>query len=1154
MTENHEKTHIKTKSNTDSTGFSFNNSIDKSTIEDLIKCDICNIIFDTNTHEPLMIKCGHTFCKRCISLKTNNPEKNINKHCPLCKKKNVMCLDSAIANLKLVSIIKKLLNLNLLNNKKQMVYSKPNKTSKSPIKSNNGINNYYVNNVHNNANVNNNIKNNDINNVNIINKGKEPNTQINTTKPKTNVNINLNINKKAQSTKINNTTLINSIKNKISNLSNTANNANNGNNTNTNTNNLNNAININNVNNANNTNNANNQNNINNPININNENDIQLNNDTNKLNHLNKIPSNGQMKTISSGINELNDMNTPQIGNEVNIEDENFNKGMNNETIDVIPFYEEKINDTSFGDEINKILLKNLAQKKIFINEETMNEEVNISLKELNLMRNQDSLNISFANSKEENNNLNFLKLNKANLSDKNTHQIRTIYDKIKSLNKVEEQNERNNNGNIINNISNSIIIINDDNINIITDNSSSQSQEKNIINNAILGDKLNLKVNNELDPKDKENNENDLLKINQLNINKNNNLQNVQNIKINPIINKNVNINLNKDLKLNENNINIPTERFSQNVKISKIGIHKHVHSNSDDYNEEKNKQYLQNYANIENKHKTINAKTSDQKKIKETKKLKINENQNLNNSYESGSNSNSLKKKIYSPGNNLSKSFVNLSGNNLEELEDNINEQKNIEIQNMKKNLDNNKFMTINIIKTSKSQIEKIKNNIYYESQNIKTKTNKEIKDNNYQIPINSTSNKKININNNIYNNNVITEIKGTTKDNNNNIIITLNSNTYNNIDTEKDKIPNIINTNQNINITKNVINNNNNNTNTNISKNTKDQIIRKNSKTNETYKKLKAEFDLLMNERYSVLLNKNISTLNTSNTIYNSSNTSSTLTISNSNLNILSKQRKKQEEAFQNYFKNPKYKIDQDKTKIKFLQNNDFFIGILDQEEKFPQKGIYLTSNGEYYDGEFVNGKKEGEGKLIYVNGNQYQGSFLGGLPDGKGKLTQTNNDIYEGDWKNGKIMGQGERVYNNGDKYVGSLLNDIRNGKGLYLFINGDSYNGNWVNGKANGKGILRFRNGDIYDGEFKENSICGRGTFKKNTGETLIGEFKSGLINGMGTSINTLGEKYNGEFLFGKKHGNGKLYNKDGKLIQAGIWKNDKYCGNIKFSK
>ena len=78
MNEHHEKTHIKTNSNTDTTGFSFNtfNMIDKSIIEDLIKCDICNIIFDTASHAPLMIKCGHSFCKRCISYKNNNPEKD----------------------------------------------------------------------------------------------------------------------------------------------------------------------------------------------------------------------------------------------------------------------------------------------------------------------------------------------------------------------------------------------------------------------------------------------------------------------------------------------------------------------------------------------------------------------------------------------------------------------------------------------------------------------------------------------------------------------------------------------------------------------------------------------------------------------------------------------------------------------------------------------------------------------------------------------------------------------------------------------------------------------------------------------------------------------------------------------------------------------
>ena len=104
--------HIKTNSNTDSTQFSYN-YYEKSFIEDLIKCDLCNIIFDLNIHSPLMVKCGHTFCKKCISLKCNNIDKNVNKSCPFDKTKNVMNLDSAISNLKLESIIKKITNSNI---------------------------------------------------------------------------------------------------------------------------------------------------------------------------------------------------------------------------------------------------------------------------------------------------------------------------------------------------------------------------------------------------------------------------------------------------------------------------------------------------------------------------------------------------------------------------------------------------------------------------------------------------------------------------------------------------------------------------------------------------------------------------------------------------------------------------------------------------------------------------------------------------------------------------------------------------------------------------------------------------------------------------------------------------------------------------------
>jgi hypothetical protein len=128
-----------------------------------------------------VVKCGHTFCKRCISLKSNNIDKNTNKSCPLDKMKNAMNIDSAIPNLKLEHIIKKLTTLN----KKQKVINKPLKKGISPIKphySNNTINAF--NNI--NSVVNNN------NNNNCINVALSSNLKNNNDNNNTNINVNVN--------------------------------------------------------------------------------------------------------------------------------------------------------------------------------------------------------------------------------------------------------------------------------------------------------------------------------------------------------------------------------------------------------------------------------------------------------------------------------------------------------------------------------------------------------------------------------------------------------------------------------------------------------------------------------------------------------------------------------------------------------------------------------------------------------------------------------------------------------------------------------------------------------------------------------------------------------------------------------------------------
>ena len=79
----------------------------KNQIKDLLKCDICNSNFDLNIHMPMVAKCGHTFCKKCIY---NGGNKSSYGICPIDNIHHVLGIESCIPNLKLELIIKKIFN------------------------------------------------------------------------------------------------------------------------------------------------------------------------------------------------------------------------------------------------------------------------------------------------------------------------------------------------------------------------------------------------------------------------------------------------------------------------------------------------------------------------------------------------------------------------------------------------------------------------------------------------------------------------------------------------------------------------------------------------------------------------------------------------------------------------------------------------------------------------------------------------------------------------------------------------------------------------------------------------------------------------------------------------------------------------------------
>lgn len=73
----------------------------------------------------------------------------------------------------------------------------------------------------------------------------------------------------------------------------------------------------------------------------------------------------------------------------------------------------------------------------------------------------------------------------------------------------------------------------------------------------------------------------------------------------------------------------------------------------------------------------------------------------------------------------------------------------------------------------------------------------------------------------------------------------------------------------------------------------------------------------------------------------------------------------------------------------------------------------------TNGNFYDGEWANNKKNGIGKYYYA----------------------ITNEIYEGSWVNNKKEGKGKAIYAFGDVYEGFFANNNRNGYGVLKFKDG-----------------------------------------------------------------------------------------------------------------
>lgn len=185
----------------------------------------------------------------------------------------------------------------------------------------------------------------------------------------------------------------------------------------------------------------------------------------------------------------------------------------------------------------------------------------------------------------------------------------------------------------------------------------------------------------------------------------------------------------------------------------------------------------------------------------------------------------------------------------------------------------------------------------------------------------------------------------------------------------------------------------------------------------------------------------------------------------------------------------------------TMIQYSQASEY-VGERNSFNRFHGFGTYISGRGDRYEGNWVDGRKQGEGKQEWSSGEKYVGSWSDNKPHGKGDYTYANGENYKGEFVWGKRQGTGIMTYANGDVYEGEWFQDQRQGKGILKAKKGSTFEGEWKADQKSGNGVLTLANGDRLVGNWKKDEIA-KGTYIAKNFQ-FEGPIHNNQPNGSGT--------------------------------------------------
>lgn len=194
----------------------------------------------------------------------------------------------------------------------------------------------------------------------------------------------------------------------------------------------------------------------------------------------------------------------------------------------------------------------------------------------------------------------------------------------------------------------------------------------------------------------------------------------------------------------------------------------------------------------------------------------------------------------------------------------------------------------------------------------------------------------------------------------------------------------------------------------------------------------------------------------------------------------------------------------------------------------------------TDGVTYVGQCTRNKITGKGILRWPDGSMYEGDLVNGMRNGIGRYT--NRDfVYNGEWRMGKRHGKGHMLWMMPDgpksdetklqykklfpqRYEGGFVDDKRYGFGTMYYSTGNIYEGEWRNGVRHGQGTMHWTHAhERYEGEWSHGLQHGKVgihsyfNIESGTCNVFVGSFRNGKRNGRGVFYYADGCKYEGEW-------------------------------------